>query len=157
MKQNDWAGIISRIQALCLFAFSVVFFAYLERGMGPAPVAVYLAWVGIWSGILLPLVLVAFSRRLRLRFYALFLMCFAVIYSLPLSPCEPIVHDLARVRPGMTRAQAMKIMRPYLFVSGSGDRLCYRHDNTDGAHNADAAIVEFSPEDRVVRTYFLHD
>lgn len=155
MKNADRAGIIGRTMALALFAFNVAFFAYVERTMGPAPLLFYLVWGGVWGGILLPLVLVAFSARWQVRFYALFLMCFAVIYALPLSPCEPIVRDLARVRPGMTYAEVRAIMKPYhIKFAHEKSYLSFRHSSDDPAHQGDNADIWFSPDGRVTRTNF---
>lgn len=102
--------------------------------------------------------MIEFRRRWRVGFYALFALCLTVVYALPLSPCEPIVRDLERVRPGMTHVEVMAIMKPYhVKFAHEESYVSFRHSSDDPAHQGDNADIWFSPDGRVTRTNFFSE
>lgn len=97
----------------------------------------------------------------------------AVLWLVPWSSRKVFLQDLARVEPGMSRAQVEEILGGYLHGTGwpanpfwssnespSGEleiqgAQVFRHSN-DGRFNADWAVVHFK-EGRVASVEFLYD
>lgn len=97
----------------------------------------------------------------------------AVLWLVPWSSRKVFLHDLSRVKPGMSRAQVEEILGGYLHGTGwpanpfwssnespSGEleirgAQVFRHSN-DGRFNSDWGVVHFE-DDRVRSVEFLYD
>lgn len=117
--------------------------------------ALYLAYIGAWILVLLPLAGWRPSRR-NGRVLISFAAIVLVLYIVP-SKRERFLHELHRVTPGMTRAEAEAIMSKYDRSECQPDleQSIFRHTLT-GSRSADFGVVTYE-NDRVTSVEFLAD
>lgn len=144
---------------LAFVVFAVAFAAFCDWVFaGLLPFTLYLVYIAAWTILLLPLAGWRPSRNNRRN--GLILISFAAIvlllYVAP-SKRERFLHDLHRVSPGMTRAEAESIMSKYDRSGGQPDleQSIFRHTVT-GSRSADFGVVTYV-NDRVTSVEFLVD
>lgn len=117
---RGWAR---RFAVLALCAVPVPLIANSHREVGPLSPLDFLSYV-VFANAVLTLVLFlmfedAVQRNRFLVLYNLFVynLCLAVLL-LPARPIDSFIQDIARIRPGMSVAEAKGILKPWL-VSGA--------------------------------------
>ena len=140
---------------LIFIGLAVAFAAFCDWVFaGLMPFTLYLVYIAACILVLLPLAGWRPSRNNRLN--GLILISFAaivlVLYVVP-SKRERFLHDLHRVKPGMTRTEAEAIMSKYDRSGGQPDP---ERSTFTGSRSADFGVVSYE-NNRVITVEFLPD
>ena len=144
---------------LIFIGLAVAFAAFCDWVFaGLMPFTLYLVYIAACILVLLPLAGWRPSRNNRLN--GLILISFAAIVLalyVAQSKRERFLHDLYRVSPGMTRAEAEAIMSKYDRSEGQPglEQSIFRHTPT-GSRSADFGVVTYENK-RVTTVEFLAD